>query len=181
MHYHYTKSPPWDQKITVFLPLAERQVFRRMWKTGSKWMEVTRCSTAFHTCTPKKKQTNIPHGGESERRMTNWLSLAAGPLNWVLSGNSAMFPTTCGGRVNCEWYACKHNTWCQVIAVFSAQTLLTAYQQWHLDCNISHTPQSTGALSDDAVWRLSYFCRSVAYTGISREQRGLGRLKLAQR
>jgi len=32
-----------------------------------------------------------------------------------------------------------------------------------------------GALSDDAVWRLS------RTSGLNREQRGLGRLKLAQR
>ena len=41
-----------------------------------------------------------------------------------------------------------------------------------------------GALSDDArltsVWRLTYVCLSRT-SGLSREQRGLGRLKLAQR
>jgi len=40
----------------------------------------------------------------------NSLSLAAGPLIWVRNGNNAMFPTTCGGLVNWEWYACKHQT-----------------------------------------------------------------------
>ena len=37
-----------------------------------------------------------------------------------------------------------------------------------------------GALSDDAVWRLSVW-RLSRTSGLSREQRGLGRLKLAQR
>jgi len=37
-----------------------------------------------------------------------------------------------------------------------------------------------GALSDDAVWRLSLWRLSRA-SGLSRKQRGPGRLKLAQR
>jgi len=38
----------------------------------------------------------------------NWLSLGAGPLNWVFSGSSAMLPTIWGGLVNWEWYAYRH-------------------------------------------------------------------------
>ena len=40
-------------------------------------------------------------------------------------------------------------------------------------------PLGSGTLSDDA--RLTSVCLSVAYIGLSREQRGLGRLTLAQR
>jgi len=38
-----------------------------------------------------------------------------------------------------------------------------------------------GALSDDAVWRLTSIWRLSRTSGLSREQRGLERQKLAQR
>jgi len=50
----------------------------------------------------------------------------------------------------------------------------------HIMTSIMPPPLIGGALSNNAVWRLSVWCLSHT-SGQSREQRGLGRLKLAQR
>jgi len=82
--------------------------------------------------------------------------------------------------------------WLQFTACFKKKTLNVADLSKHLNNIIDsaifvlitfvcvlYAPPIGGALSDDAVWRLSV-CLSRT-SGLSREQRGLGRLKLTKR
>ena len=73
----------------------------------------------------------------------------------------------------------------QPSAISSVSNIFTSFRWINFlsHCTVRCYAPAEGALSNDAVWRLSV-CLSVCLSrtsGLSREQRGLGRLKLAQR